>query len=175
MKNFIDFPYRFRYTDAKFFGLMAQTGEKTGTVVATNRKARHDYFVLDTLEGGLVLKGTEVKSLRQRNVSLADAYALVKNGEVWLLGVHINPYEQGSYANVDPRRNRKILLHKKEIRRLVGKLDESGVALIPLQIHFSGRVAKVLLGICRGKRQFDKREAIAQREAERDIRRKYAR
>ncbi len=144
-------------------------------IVATNRKARHEYFVIESLEAGIALTGTEVKSFRQGNVSLTDGYAVVKNGEVWLLGMHVSPYEQGSYANVDPRRDRKLLVHRKEIRRLLGRLGEPGVTLIPLQIYFKNRVAKVLLGVCRGKRAFDKREDIARREVERDIRRQYAR
>ncbi len=154
---------------------MASPEEKVDKVIATNRKARHEYFVLDTLETGLVLTGTEVKSIRQGNVSLTDAYAVVKNGELWLVGMHVSPYEQGSFANVDPRRERKLLVHRREIRKLAGRLGESGVTLIPLQLHFNRRVAKLLLGICRGKRAYDKREDIARREAERDIRRHYAR
>ncbi|HEX9006604.1 MAG TPA: SsrA-binding protein SmpB [Bacteroidota bacterium] len=154
---------------------MASPEEKVQKIIATNRKARHEYFVLDTLETGLVLKGTEVKSIRQGNVSLTDAYAVLKNGELWLVGMHVSPYEQGSYANVDPRRERKLLVHRREIRKLAGRLGEAGVTLIPLQLHFNKRVAKLLLGICRGKRAYDKREDIARREAERDIRRHYAR
>ncbi len=154
---------------------MASPEEKVDKVIATNRKARHEYFVLDTLEAGLVLKGTEVKSIRQGNVNLTDAYAVLKGGELWLLGMHVSPYEHGSYANVDPRRDRKLLVHKREIRKLAGRLGETGVTLIPLQLHFNRRVAKLLLGICRGKRAYDKREDIARREAERDIRRHYAR
>jgi len=154
---------------------MASSEEKADRVVTTNRKARHEYTVLDTLEAGLVLTGTEVKSIRQGNVSLTDAYAALKDGEVWLLGMHVSPYEHGSYANVDPRRTRKLLLHRREIRKLIGRLNEAGVTLVPLQLHFHRRVAKLLLGICRGKREYDKREDIARREAERDIRRHYAR
>ena len=148
---------------------------KAEKVVATNRKARHEYFVIESLETGIALTGTEVKSIRMGNVNLSDGFAIVKNGEVWLLGMHVNPYEQGSYANVDPRRDRKLLLHRTEIRRLLGKVGESGVTLIPLQLYFKNRVAKILLGVCRGKRDYDKREDIARREVERDIRRQYAR
>ena len=144
-------------------------------IVATNRKARHEYFVLESIETGIALTGTEVKSFRQGNVNLSDGYAVVKNGEVWLLGMHVSPYEHGSYANVDPLRDRKLLLHRKEIRRLLSRTGEPGVTLIPLQVYFKNRVAKVLLGVCRGKRAFDKREDIARREVERDIRRQYAR
>jgi SsrA-binding protein len=147
-------------------------GEK---VVTTNRKARHNYTVLDTIEAGLVLKGTEVKSLRQGNANVTDGYALIQHGEVWLLGMHVSPYLQGSYSNVDPLRNRKLLLHRKEIRKLLGRTAEQGVTLVPLRVYFKKNVAKVLLGICRGKKEYDKRHDIAEREAARDIRRKYAR
>jgi len=148
---------------------------KTEKVVATNRKARHEYFVLDTVEAGVALTGTEVKSIRLGNVNLTDGYAMVRNGEVWLSGMHVSPYEQGSYANVDPLRERRLLLHRKEIRRLIARIGEAGVTLVPLQVYFKNRVAKVLLGVCRGKRAFDKREDISRREVERDIRRQYAR
>jgi SsrA-binding protein len=145
-----------------------RTGEK---VVATNRKARHNYTVLDTLEAGLALKGTEVKSLRQASVNLSEGYAQIRGGEVWLIGVHISPYKQGNIANVDPVRERKILLHKKEIRRLISHTSEKGVTLIPLKIYFKENLAKVILGVCRGKRQYDRRTEIAKREADRSIRR----
>lgn len=148
------------------------TGEK---IVTTNRKARHEYIVLDSYEAGIVLKGTEVKSLRQGNANLTDGYAILKNGEVWLLGMHISPYEQGSYANVDPVRDRKLLLHKSEIRRLFSKINEKGLTLVPLKVYFKKNVAKVLIGVCKGKREYDKRQDIARRDAERDLRRHYAR
>jgi len=148
---------------------------KAEKIVATNRKARHEYFVLESFEAGIALTGTEVKSLRRGNVNLTDGYATVKNGEVWLSGMHVSPYEQGSYANVDPLRDRKLLLHRKEIRRIAGRVNEAGVTLIPLQVYFKNRTAKVQLAVCRGKRAYDKREDIARREVERDIRRQYAR
>jgi SsrA-binding protein len=154
---------------------MASQEQKTSNVVATNRKARHEYFVLETVEAGIVLTGTEVKSIRDGNANLTDAYAAITNAEVWLLGMHVNPYEHGSYANKDPRRERKLLLHRKEIRRLMSRLGEPGTTLVPLQMHFSKHRAKVLLGVCRGKREYDKRQDIARREVERDIRRHYAR
>jgi len=144
-------------------------------IITTNRKARHDYIILDTYEAGVVLKGTEVKSLRKGNANLTEGYAMVKNGEVWLIGMHISPYEHGSYANADPTRTRKLLLHKKEIRKLVSKTVEKGLTLIPLKLYFKRNVAKVLLGLCRGKRAYDKRHALAEREVARDLRRKYAR
>ncbi|MBI4536012.1 MAG: SsrA-binding protein SmpB [Ignavibacteriae bacterium] len=150
----------------------AEPGEK---IVSTNRKARHDYTILDTYEAGIVLKGTEVKSLRRGNANLTDGYAMIKNGEVWLIGMHISPYEQGSYSNVDPLRIRKLLLHKKEIRKLVGRSAEQGVTLVPLKVYFKNNVAKVQIAVARGKKSYDKREAIAKRETERAIRRRYAR
>lgn len=147
-------------------------GEK---LVTTNRKARHDYEILDTYEAGIVLTGTEVKSLRQGNANLADSYAILKNGELWLLGMHISPYDQGSYANVDPRRNRKLLLHKKEILKVQGKLLSKGLTLIPLKVYFTHNLAKILLGLARGKKEYDRREDIAKRDAERSIRQRLRR
>ncbi len=149
-----------------------EAGEK---VVASNRKARHEYAILDSIEAGLVLTGTEVKSLRQGNANIAEAFARIARGEVWLEGMHVSPYEQGSYANVDPLRTRKLLLHKKEIRRLLARSGEPGVTLIPLRVYFKKGVAKVQLGICKGKRAYDRRQDIARREIERDLKRTYAR
>lgn len=154
---------------------MAEQDESGEQLVTTNRKARHDYTILDTYEAGLVLKGTEVKSLRQGKANLTDGYAMLKNGEMWLLGMHISPYEQGSYSNVDPIRIRKLLLHKQEIRRLVGKLQHKGLTLVPLKVYFKNNVAKVLIGVAQGKKSYDKRADIAEREVKRDLRRKYAR
>jgi SsrA-binding protein len=143
--------------------------EKEQRVVVSNRKARHDYFILDSLEAGIVLRGTEVKSLRAGNANLQDSYAHIKNGEVWLFGMHISPYEHGSYLNHDPRRPRKMLLGKREIRKLLSRVQEKGLSLIPLGIYFKGPYAKVELGIAQGKKSYDKREALKQREAKRDI------
>jgi len=154
---------------------MAEREENAGRVVTTNRKARFEYFILDSIEAGIVLTGTEVKSLRQGGASIADGYADVVNGEVWLHGVHINPYEHGSYANVDPLRKRKLLLHAKEIRRLAGRLSQPGLTLIPLRIYFKKSVAKIELGLGQGKRAYDKRQDIARRETERSLKRQYAR
>lgn len=148
-----------------------ETGEK---LVTTNRKARHEYTISATYEAGIVLKGTEVKSLRHGNANLSDGYAHIKNGEVWLAGMHISPYEQGSYSNVNPLRERKLLLHKKEIRKLIGRLSDRGSTLVPLKVYFKKNVAKVLMGVGKGKRSFDKRHDIAKREIERDMRRRYA-
>jgi SsrA-binding protein len=147
-------------------------GEKP---VATNRKARHEYAILDSYEAGLVLTGTEVKSLRQGNASLVDGFAMLRNGELWLEGMHIAPYMQGSYSNVDPFRRRKLLVHKKELRKIVTRLQDKGVTLIPLRIYFTHGIAKLELGVCKGKREYDKRQDIAKREAERSIRRHLAR
>ena len=154
---------------------MAEHEEPGEKLVTTNRKARHEYAILDTYEAGIVLKGTEVKSLRKGSANLSDGYAQIKNGEVWLIGMHISPYEQGSYSNVDPLRSRKLLLHKQEIRKMVSRLRDKGFTLIPLKVYFKKHVAKVLIGVARGKREYDKRQDIAKREAERDVRRKYAR
>jgi SsrA-binding protein len=143
--------------------------EKEQRVIISNRKARHDYFILDSLEAGLVLRGTEVKSLRAGNANLQDSYAQIKNGEIWLFGMHISPYERGSYMNHDPRRTRKLLLGKREIRKLLSRVQEKGLNLIPLGIYFKGPYAKVELGIAQGKKSYDKREAVKQREAKRDI------
>ncbi|HEX9658142.1 MAG TPA: SsrA-binding protein SmpB [Bacteroidota bacterium] len=144
-------------------------------LVTTNRKARHEYAVLETYEAGMVLKGTEVKSLRQGSANLSEGYAMIQNGEVWLYGMHISPYQQASYNNVDPTRKRKLLLSKKEIRKLFGKLANKGLTLIPLKVYFKNRVAKVLLGLAHGKKSYDKRHDIAKREIERSLRRTYAR
>jgi len=143
--------------------------------VVTNRKAFHDYFILETYEAGIALKGTEVKSLRQGNANLQDSYAAIKNGEVWLHNMHISPFEKGNINNHEPKRDRKLLLHKQEIRRLIGKVSEKGLTLVPLRIYFKNKVAKVELGLAKGKKQYDKREAIARRDAERQVRRLFAR
>jgi SsrA-binding protein len=142
--------------------------------VATNRKARHEYFVLETFEAGISLKGAEVKSLRQGRASLQESYATLKNGEVWLFDMHISPYEQAAVDAYEPKRVRKLLLHKKEIRRLVGKLAEKGLTLIPLRVYFKNGIAKVELALAKGKRAYDKREAIKRREAQRELERDFA-
>jgi SsrA-binding protein len=143
-------------------------------VIATNRKARHEYSILETFEAGIALKGAEVKSLRQGRASLQESYAALKNGEVWLLDMHISPYEQAADDSYEPTRKRKLLLHKKEIRRLVGKLAEKGLTLIPLRVYFKNGIAKVELALAKGKRAYDKREAIKRREALRDLERDFA-
>ena len=149
---------------------MPSREEAHEATVATNRKARHEYTILDTIEAGLVLRGAEVKSLRQGNATLVEGYAGIKNGEVWLIGVHINPYEHGSLADHDPLRPRKLLLHRKEIRKLHARIGERGLTVIPLKLYFKNGVAKVLLGVARGKKEHDKRQDISKRDAERAIR-----
>ena len=141
-------------------------------IITVNRKARHNYEILDTLEAGIALVGTEVKSLREGRINLKDSYARIKNGEVWLVGVHISPYSHGSYNNHQPERERKLLLHRKEIRRLIGKVQESGLTLVPLKVYFKRGVAKIELGLARGKRVYDKRQDVAKRDAQREISRK---
>ncbi|MGD1044759.1 MAG: SsrA-binding protein SmpB [Bacteroidota bacterium] len=138
-------------------------------ITISNRKARHEYFIIEALEAGIVLTGTEVKSLRKGNANLQDSYAELRSGEVWLEGMHISPYEQGNINNHDPRRKRKLLLQRKQIRKLIGGMKEKGLTLIPLSVYFKGPFAKVELALARGKKSFDKREAIAKRDAERDI------
>lgn len=137
-------------------------------VLVENRKAWHDYEILESVEAGLVLTGTEIKSLRGGKGNLRDSYARVDGSEVWVHNMHISPYEQGNRENVDPLRPRKALLHREEIRRLLGKTREKGLALIPLKIYLTQGRAKVELALARGKRQYDKREAIAERESARE-------
>jgi SsrA-binding protein len=143
--------------------------EKGRKVVASNRKARHDYSILDTYEAGIALTGTEVKSLRAGRASLVDSFAQVKNGELFLHGMHIPEYAQGTWTNHEPRRVRKLLLKRLEIDRLIGKLQDSGVTLVPLSIYFADGWAKIELGLARGKRTYDKRQDLAKRDAEREI------
>lgn len=145
------------------------SSERGRTVIATNRKARHDYTILDTYEAGVALVGTEVKSLRSGRVSLVDAYASVDDGEMWLRGLHIPEYFHGTWTNHEPRRTRKLLLHRREIERLIGKLKESGLSLVPLSMYFSDGRVKVELGLARGKKAYDKRQALAKRDAQREI------
>jgi SsrA-binding protein len=138
-------------------------------IFASNRKAYHDYHVLESLEAGLVLSGTEIKSVRAGRVNLRDGYARVQNGEIWLYNTHISPYDQGNRYNHEPMRPRKLLLHKGEIGRLAGKSQEQGLTLVPLRIYERKGHAKVELAVVRGKRQYDKREAIAERDAKREV------
>jgi SsrA-binding protein len=143
--------------------------------VATNRKARHDYLIEETYEAGLVLTGTEIKSVRAGRVSLRDSFAMVKEGELWLMNAHIAPYDQGTYANHEPRRSRKLLMHRREINRIAGKLQEKGFTLVPLRLYLKNNLAKVELGLGRGKKQYDKRAALREKETRREIDRVVAR
>ena len=144
-------------------------GKQSVKQVAANRKAFHDYFIEDKYEAGIELAGTEVKSIRQGAVNLRDSFCAVKDGEMFLYGMHVSPYEKGNIFNKDPRRTRKLLLHKREIRKLQAKVQQDGYALIPLALYFSGPRVKVEVGLCRGKKNYDKRDAAAQRDAKRVI------
>ncbi|GGO69550.1 MULTISPECIES: SsrA-binding protein SmpB [Nonomuraea] len=143
-----------------------ETGRK---VIAQNKRARHDYHVEDTFEAGLVLQGTEVKSLREGRASLADGYATIEGGEAWLLNVHIPEYTQGTWTNHAARRKRKLLLHKKEIDKLAAKTKEGGLTIIPLLLYFKDGRAKVEIGIARGKKDWDKRQTLAEQQAKREM------
>jgi SsrA-binding protein len=145
---------------------MREQGEK---VIASNRKARHDYTILDTYEAGIMLQGTEVKSLRLGRASLVDAFATVDEGEIFLRNLHIPEYVQGTWTNHAPRRTRKLLLHRSEIERLIGKTREGGLTLVPLKLYFSDGKVKVELALARGKKSYDKRNDLAKRDAEREI------
>lgn len=143
--------------------------EKGRKVVASNRKARHDYSILDTYEAGMALTGTEVKSLRAGRASLVDAFAQERDGELYLHGMHIPEYVQGTWTNHEPRRTRKLLLNRIEIDRLIGKTRESGLTIVPLQVYFSDGWAKVEIGVAKGKKSYDKRQDLAKRDAQREI------
>lgn len=145
--------------------------KKENTAVATNRKAHHDYFIEETLESGIVLQGTEVKSLRLGLANLTDSYAIVKNNEVFLFNANISPYPHGNIMNHEPLRTRKLLLHREEIRKLIGKINQKGFTLVPLKIYFSRGKAKVLIGLAKGKKAYDKRETIKEKESKREVER----
>jgi SsrA-binding protein len=144
-------------------------------VVATNRKAHHDYFIDEVLEAGIALTGTEIKSVRGGRVSLRDSYGRVTDGEMWLMNMHISPYDPGNRYNHDPDRPRKLLLHRDQIRQLARKADDKGFTLIPLRVYLKRGMAKVELAVARGRRAYDKREALAERDAQRDIDRELTR
>ncbi len=146
--------------------------KQSGKIIAQNKKAWHDYFVDEKYEAGIALFGTEVKSIRAGQVNLKDAYCSVKNGELFVLGMHISPYEKGNIFNREPRRERKLLMHKREIMKINGMLTQKGYTLVPLSLYFSGKNVKVELGLCRGKKLYDKRDSIAQKEVNREIDRK---
>lgn len=140
-----------------------------GKIIADNRKARHDYFVIETYEVGIELFGTEVKSLRAGNVNLKDSYCEVDEGELFALGMHISPYEQGNIFNKDPLRPKKLLMHKREIMKLTGLVSREGYTLVPLSLYFKGSRVKMALGLCKGKKLYDKRDTAAKRDADRTI------
>ena len=142
-----------------------------GKIITDNRKARHDYFVEETYEAGIELFGTEVKSLRAGGVNLKDSYCEVDRGELFALGVHISPYEQGNIFNRDPLRPKKLLMHKREIMKLAGLVSRDGYTLVPLSLYFKGSHVKMAVGLCRGKKLYDKRDSIAKRDADRTIER----
>ena len=147
--------------------------KETGTkIISQNKKAYHDYFVDEKYEAGIELFGTEVKSIRAGNVNLKDAYCDIKNGEFFVVGMHVSPYEHGNIFNREPLRNRKLLMHKREIMKLHGLVSQKGLTLIPLSLYFSGSRVKVEVGLCRGKKMYDKRDSIAKHDADREIERK---
>ena len=152
-------------------GRAKAAGGKRGSkqIIATNRKARHNYSILETFEAGVALQGTEVKSLREGHASLADAFATVDDGEVWLRNLHIPEYQHGSWTNHDPRRTRKLLLHRRQIDTLVGKIRDGNLTLMPLSLYFSEGKVKVELALARGKRAYDKRQDMARRDANREV------
>lgn len=147
-------------------------GKDKVKVIARNRKATHDYHIEETFEAGIVLTGTEIKSIRQGRVNIQDSYARIENGELFIIGMHISPFEQGNRFNVDPTRTRKLLMHAKEINQLLGKTKIKGLTLFPLDIHLRNGFAKVQLALGRGKKLYDKRATAAKRDADREIRRR---
>ena len=150
---------------------MAKKSSPKDKPLAQNKKASHDYHILDTIEAGIVLTGTEIKSIRAARINLKDGIAQIKDGEAWLMNVHISLYDQGNQFNHDPLRNRKLLLHKKQINQLAGEISKKGVTLVPLKVYIKNGFAKVLLGLAQGKHDYDKRESIKKRDQEREIRR----
>ena len=152
---------------------MAENKKDTQKIIAQNKKAFHDYFVEEKYEAGIALAGTEVKSIRGGGVNLKDSYCSFEGGEIFAVGMHISPYEQGNIFNRDPYRTRKLLMHKKEIMRLFGQVGQKGYALIPLSVYFKGKWAKMEIGLCRGKKLYDKRDADAERSAKREMERAF--
>lgn len=140
-----------------------------GKLIAQNKKARHDYTIVDTIEAGIVLQGTEIKSIRNARINLKDGFVRIKDGEAWLTNVHISPYEQGNIFNHDPLRTRKLLLHKKQIDRLVGETKGTGMTIVPLKVYLKDGYAKVLIGLAKGKREYDKRETLKRKDQDRQI------
>jgi SsrA-binding protein len=152
--------------------MVKETGQK---LIAQNKKARHDYSILDTYECGIVLTGTEVKSLRAGRASLVDGFVMIENGELWMHGVHIPEYTEGTWTNHTPRRKRKLLVHREEIRKLSGKMKDSGTTLVPLQLYFKDGRAKVEIALAKGKKAHDKRDSLMEAQAVREINREISR
>lgn len=150
---------------------MSELPKEQSPVIAQNRKARHDYEILETIEAGIVLKGTEIKSIRNGQISLQDGFAGFRDDELWLYNVHIAPFKEGNQFNHDPLRTRKLLMKRKELNRLLGLSKQSGHTLVPLRVYIKNGVAKVLIGLARGKKQYDKRESLKRKDQERDIKR----
>ena len=150
---------------------MAVSAQDERQVVAQNKKARHDYFVLETYEAGIELFGTEVKSIRKGRINLKDSWCSIDDGEIFVKGMHISPYEQGNIFNRDPMRVRKLLMHKREINRLYGTIKQQGLTLVPLSVYFLKGRAKLEIGLCKGKKLYDKRETAAKKDAQRDMER----
>ena len=144
-----------------------------GKMIANNKKAYHDYFILDTYEAGISLAGTEVKSLRMGKCSIKESFIRIENGEVWIYGMHISPYEKGNIFNKDPLRTRKLLLHRYEIHKIGGKIREKGYTLVPLRVYFKGSLAKVEVGLARGKKLYDKRQDIAKKDMRREAEKEF--
>ena len=150
--------------------LVQKSEEKRNTAPAVdNRRARHEFFILESMEAGVALTGTEIKSIRQGGISLNEAYARMRDGELWLMGMHVPPYKQGSFSNVDPNRPRKLLLHKEQIARLGGKAAEKGLTIVPLRLYFTRGKVKIEIGLAKGKKLWDKREATAKRDVQREL------
>lgn len=150
---------------------MAEEKQRPRKIIADNRKARHDYFVVETYEAGIELFGTEVKSLRRGTVNLKDSYCTIEEGQLFALGIHISPYEQGNIFNRDPLREKRLLMHKREILKLMGLVAREGYTLVPLSLYFSGSRVKVALGLCKGKKNYDKRDTEMERSVNRQIER----
>ena len=140
-----------------------------GKLIAQNKKARHDYTIVDTIEAGIVLQGTEIKSIRNSRINLKDGFVRIRNGEAFLVNVHMSPYEQGNIFNHDPLRTRKLLLHKKQIDKLYGEMKQQGMSIVPLKVYLKDGYAKVLIGLAKGKKQYDKRESLKRKDQERQI------
>jgi len=146
-----------------------EAARQNNSPTVDNRRARHEFHILESMEAGIALTGTEIKSIRQGGISLNEAYARVRDGELWLLGMHVPPYKQGSFSNVDPNRPRKLLLHREQIVRLGSRAAEKGLTIVPLRLYFTRGKAKIEIGLAKGKKIWDKREATAKREVEREI------